>query len=131
MLSVSDLPTVRDVKLVLRHLLERAEFPGAAQFLGQVDFIEGVSGKIDFLDLHLSPSAPMAPGSSNPLPTVGYVEDAAHESLGEILIWVTGGKIQRLEYAEYFHRYAAWPTVAQLYMVGSIQSARPWADTPQ
>lgn len=119
MLSVSDLPTVRDVKLVLRHLLERADFPGAAQLLGQVDFIEGVSGKVDFLDVQLSPSAPIAPESSNPLPVVGYVEDAAHEPLGEILIWETGGKIERLEYAEYLHRYAAWPTVAQLYMVGT------------
>jgi hypothetical protein len=118
-LSVSDLPTVCEVKLVLRHVLERAAFPGAAQFLEQVDFIEGVSGKIDFLDLHLSPSAPMAPGWSNPLPPVGYIEDASHEPLGEILIWVAGGKIERLEYAEYLHRYAAWPTVAQLYMVGS------------
>lgn len=115
------LPTVLDVTLVLRRLLDRAEFRGASEFREQIEFITGISGQIDYLDIELSPSAPIGVPESYPLQVTGDVSDAAGEPLGEILIWVEKGKLACVEYAEYMHQYDSWPTLDQIVAVTRIQ----------
>lgn len=98
-------------------MLSRAHFAGAGEFLAQVELVEGVSGQIDYVDLSLSSSVAAAPAPSNPLPVCGYVNDLAGEPLGELLIWVTDGKLDCLEYAEYLHEYKSWPRLDQVVAV--------------
>jgi len=111
---MSDLPSVQEVRLVLSHMLSRARFAGAIEFLAQVEAVEAVSGRIDYVDLSLSPSAVAAPYLSNPLPVYGYVNDARGEPLGQFLLWAADGKLDCVEYAEYLHEYKAWPSLDQL-----------------
>ncbi|MGV4985236.1 hypothetical protein ACVB8X_21765 [Streptomyces sp. NRAIS4] len=49
------------------------------------------------MDLTVPSWIPAAPVADGPLPAVGTVRDASGELVGELLVWVGGGRLSALE----------------------------------
>ncbi|HVQ95011.1 MAG TPA: hypothetical protein VMU51_28520 [Mycobacteriales bacterium] len=91
----------RQVRCLLAHILRRVTFPGHDELLQQVPNIEVVGGPITMLDLRVNPPAPTSPCPDGPVPGWAFVTESGRRETGEILIWVTAGYIDCMEYAWY------------------------------
>ncbi|MEV8560408.1 hypothetical protein AB0478_28905 [Streptomyces sp. NPDC051917] len=81
-----------------------AEFPGAAELRGQVAVarVAGHWGAASpSVDLAVPSRVPAAPVEDGLLPVVGAVRDGSGELVGELLAWVSGGRLSALEFAWY------------------------------
>ena len=87
---------------VLRHILS-ASFPGAAEQRDQITVAKAVGNwepaGSPSVDISVPVDAPPAAVPDGPVPVAGQVFDAGGDYLGELLVWVTGGRISGLEYS--------------------------------
>ncbi|MGW5457720.1 hypothetical protein [Streptomyces sp. NPDC003996] len=80
-----------------------AEFPGAAELRGQVAEarVAGHWGAASpSVDLAVPSRVRAAPVEDGP-PVVGTVRDGSGELVGELLVWVSGGRLSALEFTWY------------------------------
>src|SRR5215471_17166134 len=87
---------------VLRYIVS-APFPGAAELRRQLEAAKVVrnwepagSPSVDIVVPADSPPAALPDG---PAPVAAQVIDADGEYLGELLVWITGGRLSALEYS--------------------------------
>jgi hypothetical protein len=84
---------------VLLKLLDAATFEGSAELRAQVSAAVVVGGRPTFLKLGVDPEAPVAPRADGPIPVRAFVDGAGGEPVGELLVWVTSGRLSALEFA--------------------------------
>ena len=87
---------------VLLHILS-AVFPGASELRRQVADAK-VRGNWEptdspSVDIYVSESTQRAPIPDGPVPVAAHVTDEGGSYVGELLIWVTDGRISALEYS--------------------------------
>ncbi|MEU6667200.1 hypothetical protein [Streptomyces sp. NPDC046727] len=88
---------------VLSKLLS-AEFPGARELRSQVAEVRVTHHWADespSVDLEVPSGTPSAPVEDGVVPATGTVTDDAGELFGELLVWVSGGRLSALEFAWY------------------------------
>jgi hypothetical protein len=93
-------PTERE-RAVLELLLS-GDFPGAAELRAQLPGVRVVrawSAGSASADLRVTGPAAPAAGVPSPLPVGALVRDDAGEPVGELLVWLDGGRLAGLEYA--------------------------------
>ena len=95
-------PLNQDELAVLRHILS-ASFPGSSELRQQV-----AAAKVTrnwepagspSVDIFVPADVPAAPLPDGPVPVAAQVIDGTGEYLGELLLWVTGGRLSGLEYS--------------------------------
>jgi hypothetical protein len=84
---------------LLLKILDARTFEGAAELRAQVAETVVVSGPPTFLDLEVGSEAPSAVCSDGPIPVRTFVRDDEGETVGELLVWVTAGRLSALEFA--------------------------------
>jgi hypothetical protein len=93
--------TTAEVQVIQAILAEAGEV--GAELLGQVERAQvvkewGQSGSPSF-DLAVSEDSAAAPVADGVLPVDAFAYDSDGEYLGEVIIWIAGGKLAALEYA--------------------------------
>jgi hypothetical protein len=87
---------------VLRHILS-ASFPGAAELRQQITAARAVGNwepaGSPSIDISVPGDLPLAPVPDGPVPVAAQVFDDAGDYLGELLVWISGGRISGLEYS--------------------------------
>jgi hypothetical protein len=87
---------------VLRHILS-ASFPGAAELRDQITAAKAARNwepaGSPSIDISVPADAPPAAVPDGPVPVAAQVFDGGGDYLGELLVWVTGGRISGLEYS--------------------------------
>lgn len=87
---------------VLNHILS-APFPGAAELRSQLAAATVIRNwepaGSPSIDIFVPAAQPTAPVPDGPVPVAAQVLDAAGDYLGELLLWVTDGRISGLEYS--------------------------------
>jgi hypothetical protein len=81
-----------------------ADFPGARQLRAQVTEVtveRPWGAESPSLDLTVPSWVPTAPVSDGLLPVAGTVRDDSGDVVGELLVWVSDGRLSALEYAWY------------------------------
>ena len=84
---------------VLLKLLDASTFEGSAELRAQVSAAVVVGGRPTFLKFDVDPEAPVARCADGPIPVRAFVDDAGGEPVGELLVWVTSGRLSALEFA--------------------------------
>lgn len=90
-----------DERGVMAHIL-RADFPGAAEFRGQLDHARVVAlWAVDSpsVDLEVAGAVARAPVPTGVLPVTATVTSENGEIVGEILLWAEAGMLAGVEYA--------------------------------
>jgi hypothetical protein len=95
-------PLSQEELAVLRHILS-ASFAGAAELRQQLTTAT-VSGNWEpagspSIDIAVPAESPSAHIADGPVPVAAQVIDGTGEYLGELLLWVTGGRLSALEYS--------------------------------
>ncbi|MEU6589403.1 hypothetical protein ABZ923_09240 [Streptomyces sp. NPDC046881] len=88
---------------VLSKLLS-ADFPGARELGSQVAEVRVTrrwGAESPSADLEVPSGTPGAPVADGLVPATGTVTDDAGELVGELLVWVSGGRLSALEFAWY------------------------------
>lgn len=86
-----------NVKEVIRYILSRSGLPDASVLEAQAERIIAASGPVTMTTLIVEDAA-RTQRADGPLPVDAEVFDN-DQSLGELLIWVRGGKLDLLEFA--------------------------------
>jgi len=84
---------------VLVKVLDARNFEGDAELRAQVPAAVVVGGPATFLKFDVDPEAPVAQCADGPIPVRVFVDGAGRESVGELLVWVTSGRLSALEFA--------------------------------
>jgi hypothetical protein len=87
---------------VLSHILKASSFPGAAQLLQQLPAARVTAAwdrESPSVDIEVPETAGKADVSDGPVPGRFPVRGSSGAHTGEILLWVTDGRISGLEYA--------------------------------
>lgn len=95
-------PLTEEERGVLHHILS-APFPGAAELREQIAAAR-VTKNWDpagspSIDIFVPADSPKAQVSDGPIPTAAQVVDAEGSYLGELIVWITGGRLSALEYS--------------------------------
>lgn len=88
-------------RALLELLLDEATFPGAPDLRRQVAVATVVGGLPTWLHLAVAPTTPAADVPDGHIPGRAIVQGATGQDEGEILVWVTGGRLSGLEHAWY------------------------------
>jgi hypothetical protein len=105
---------------LLAFLLSRAEFPGRDELLQQVDGVDVAGGPVTMIDLVVSAGLPAASVADGPIPLSAVVTGADGNTVGEILVWVTGGHLSTLEFAWWSEQAPAKLPSADDVTVGTV-----------
>ena len=84
---------------VLLKVLDARTFEGCAELRAQVSAAVVVGGPPTFLKLDVGPEAPVARRADGPIPVRAFVDTPGGEPVGELLVWVTSGRLSALEFA--------------------------------
>jgi hypothetical protein len=84
---------------LLIHLVEGASFEGAQELAEQIDGVRVIGGTPTFLELVTSRTTPSAPAKDGPVPIRALVDGDNGTVDGEVLVWVTDGRLAGLELA--------------------------------
>lgn len=76
-------------------------FSGASELADQSDHAIVVGGIPTLLEIRVPNTVEPAPVEDGPVPVRAFVETSAGDIKGEILVWVTGGRLSGLEFAWY------------------------------
>lgn len=90
-----------DEQALLTFILENASFEGASQLAAQIPGTKVVGGPVTMLDLEAPKDSLEAGVIDGPAPIRAFVADTQDEIDGEILIWVSHGRLSGLEFAWY------------------------------
>jgi hypothetical protein len=96
---MSNRPLAADEREVLLRILQNEAFEGSPELIQQVSHTQVVGGVPTLLDLGVSSEAPRSVLEDGPIPVRAFVRDANGGTIGEVLVWVTGGYLSGLEYA--------------------------------
>jgi hypothetical protein len=88
--------TIRESDTI-RRVLDTAVFEGARELLAQIPHVQVVGGKPTWLDVRVPESAPPSPFRDGCVPVRAFV--GVDEPDGELLLWVTDGRLSTIEYA--------------------------------
>jgi hypothetical protein len=88
--------TIRESDTI-RRVLDTAAFEGATELLAQIPHVQVVGGKPTWLELRVPESAPQSRFWDGSVPVRALV--GADEPDGELLLWVTDGRLSAIEYA--------------------------------
>ncbi|MET7383197.1 hypothetical protein ABZT08_31105 [Streptomyces sp. NPDC005526] len=80
------------------------DFSGATELRAQLDFVRVVArwgAESASVDLETPPCAPRSPVPDGIVPVDTTVVDASGQLFGEIILWVTDGRLSAIEYAWY------------------------------
>jgi hypothetical protein len=86
---------------LLKFILGKASFEGAPELAGQIQGTKVTGGLPTLLDLEAPRDSPEAAVPDGPAPIRAFVEGTDGQADGEILIWVTHGRLSGLEFAWY------------------------------
>lgn len=79
----------------------RAEVPGLEELREQARSVIPTGGSPTHLELAVAASAPRSPLRDGPIPVRTLVETDSGEAEGELILWVSDGRLASLEYAWY------------------------------
>ena len=85
--------------LVLAAILSRSSFPVCSELQRQVVSVRVIGGPVTMLDLAVSDSSSLAQCPDGPIPDKPTVVDSLGAEIGELLVWVEGGRLSGLEFA--------------------------------
>ncbi len=91
-------PLTDHERSVLLHVLS-VPFDGVVQLRAQAVLASASPAQGPSLDLVVPETAPPAPRADGPVPVAADVLDDRGDYMGELLVWVTGGRLSGLEYA--------------------------------
>jgi hypothetical protein len=86
-------------RALLRRIVSANHIPDREILLGQLETARVVRGPLTFLELQVAQSAASASVADGLLRVTATVEDGSGQPTGELLVWVTAGKVSALEYA--------------------------------
>ncbi|CAD5989888.1 conserved protein of unknown function [Agreia sp. COWG] len=87
------------VRELLVFILGQANFPGSNALRMQASDVEIVGGSVTMLDLRIPDQSPISLAVDGVVPLSTQVVEGHDEPLGELLIWVSGGRLSCLEFA--------------------------------
>ncbi|MEV6803072.1 hypothetical protein [Streptomyces sp. NPDC051132] len=104
---MTDRPTTRPLSSVEQRILVTllsAEFPGAQELrnqLAQTRVTRPWGSESPSVDLDVPPGVPEAAIEDGIIPATGTVTDDSGELFGELLVWVSEGRLSALEFSWY------------------------------
>ena len=87
------------VRILIDTILRQSEFPGCDQLIEQASTLVVEGGPVTMLDLRSSPDLEAAAFAGGPIPVSTVVFDFSGVSVGELLVWVSAGRLSALEFA--------------------------------
>ncbi|CAM5270956.1 MULTISPECIES: hypothetical protein [Streptomyces] len=104
---MTDRPTTRPLSPLEQRVLVKllsAEFPGAQELrnqLAQTRVTRPWGSESPSVDLDVPPGVPEAAIEDGVIPATGTVTDDSGELFGELLVWVSDGRLSALEFSWY------------------------------
>ncbi|MET8561600.1 hypothetical protein ABZV75_13745 [Streptomyces flaveolus] len=104
---MTDRPTTRPLSPLEQRVLVKllsAEFPGAQELrnqLAQTRVTRPWGRESPSVDLDVPPGVPEAAIEDGVIPATGTVTDDSGELFGELLVWVSDGRLSALEFSWY------------------------------
>ncbi|MFF8906302.1 hypothetical protein [Streptomyces olivaceoviridis] len=104
---MTDRPTTRPLSPLEQRVLVKllsAEFPGAQELrnqLAQTRVTRPWGSESPSVDLDVPPGVPQAAIKDGVIPATGTVTDDSGELFGELLVWVSNGRLSALEFSWY------------------------------
>jgi hypothetical protein len=91
-------PLAANERDILLKVLDARSFEGSEELRAQVLAAIVVGGRPTFLKFDVDPGAPPARCADGPIPVRAFVDDGGGEPVGELLVWVAGGRLSALEF---------------------------------